>query len=155
MDDGKVCFFLEASFAGDVRDSTSTSGGVLRVFGLHLVFQFRGCATSKMQFLTAVKSLKLIRLTQVYAWMVYQLCNLESVFWKRFPKICWCFPAVMGRVTVELTVGLTHMHPLFTSSHVVSQHSRPTNKSHNHGSGAQFVSGMRTSTVARRPRQER
>ena len=115
MDDCKVCFFLEASFAGDVRDSKSTSGGVLCVFGLHLVFQFRGCARSKMQFLT-----KLIRLTQVYAWMVYQLYNLESVFWKRFPKICWCFPAVMGRVTVELTVGLIHMtaHPLFTCSHV-------------------------------------
>ena len=101
-----------------------------------------------MQFLTAVQSLKLFRLTQVYEWMVYQFYILDSVFWKRFPKICWCFPAVMGRVTVELTVGLIHMtaHPLFTCSHVVSQHSRPMNKSHNHGSRAQFVS-PRTFTV--------
>ena len=68
--------------------------------------------------------------------------------------LSWCFPAVMGRVTGELTVRLLHMTalPLFTCSHVVSQYSRPTNKSHNHGSGAQFVS-PRTLTVARRRQQ--
>ena len=57
----------------------------------------------------------------------------------------------MGRVTVELTVRLVHMTalPLFTCTHAVSLHSRPTNKSHNHGSGAQFVS-PRTLTVALR-----
>ena len=62
----------------------------------------------------------------------------------------------MGGVTVELTVGLIHITalPLFTRSHVVSQHSRPTNGSHNRGSRAQFVSS-RTLTVARRLQQGR
>ena len=35
IEDCKLGFFQNASFAGDVQDSTSTSGGLLCVFGSH------------------------------------------------------------------------------------------------------------------------
>ena len=43
------------------------------------LFPFRGCARSKPQFLTAVPSLKLYRLTQVDVWMTRKLFNFGSV----------------------------------------------------------------------------
>ena len=49
------------------------------------LFPSRGCARSKPQFLTAVESLKLFRLTQVHVWMVYQLYNFGSAYWKDYP----------------------------------------------------------------------
>ena len=49
------------------------------------LFQFRGCARSKPQFLTAVQSLQLFRWTQVYVCMDYQLLNFRNVSWKHFP----------------------------------------------------------------------
>ena len=43
------------------------------------LFQCHGCAKSKPQFLTAVPSLKLFRLMQVYGWTVHQRLNLGTL----------------------------------------------------------------------------
>ena len=57
----------------------------VRVLDHTRLFPFRGCARSKPQFLTAVPSLKLFRLTQVYVWMGCQLYNFGRVCWKHYP----------------------------------------------------------------------
>ena len=46
------------------------------------LFPFRGCARSKPPSLTALPSLTLFRLTQVYVWMAHQLINLENSCWE-------------------------------------------------------------------------
>ena len=69
--------FQDASLASDLRDSHIN---VRRFYCAYLdhtrLFPFHGNARGKPQFLTSVPSLKLLRLTQVYVWMVFQLFNL-------------------------------------------------------------------------------
>ena len=55
-----------------------------RIWITHVCSPFRGCARSKPQFLTAVLSLKFLRLTQVYEWTVlpalqFGECVLETL----------------------------------------------------------------------------
>ena len=57
----------------------------MRILDHTRLFQFRGCARSKPQFLTAVQSLKLFRWTQAYVWMDYQLVKFGNVCWKHSP----------------------------------------------------------------------
>ena len=56
----------------------------MRIWITHVCSHFLDVQKSEPQFLTAVQSLKLFRLTQVYVWMDYRLFNLESVSWKHY-----------------------------------------------------------------------
>ena len=69
------------------------------------LFPFRGCARSKPQFLTAVPSLKLYRLTQVDVWMTRKLFNFGSVCWERYS-------VSQPRETLSVTIakGSSHSH---------------------------------------------
>ena len=70
--DCKLGSFQHASFARDLRDPKSTSGGVYCAYLDHIrLFPFFGRVRSKPQILTAVQNLKLFRLTLVHAWTVY------------------------------------------------------------------------------------
>ena len=73
------------------------------------VFQFRGCARSKPQFLIAVESLNLFRLTLIYVWMAYQLYNLENVSWKRHPQS-----------QPRETLSVTHAKESFRLTHILT-----------------------------------
>ena len=82
IEDCKLGLFQDALFAGDLRDSKSTSGGLLCVLGSHTFVPIPWMCQRQ----TAVShSMKLFRLTQVYVWMVYQLYNWVSVCWEHFP----------------------------------------------------------------------
>ena len=56
----------------------------VRIGITHVCVHFVGVPGAN-RFLTAVPSMKLYRLTQVYVWMVYQLYNWECVCWEHFP----------------------------------------------------------------------
>ena len=62
IQDCKDGLFQDVSFARDLQVSTSSSGGVVRVFG---PFQFLGCARNKQTCLTAVPNQKYICWTHV------------------------------------------------------------------------------------------
>ena len=81
----KLGLFQDASLAGDLRDSKSTSRGLLCVFGSHTFVPISWMCRSEPHLLTASQSLTLFRLTQVYVWMVYWLFNFGSASWKHCP----------------------------------------------------------------------
>ena len=73
------------------------------------LFPSHGCARSKPQFLTAVPSLKLFRLTQVYVWMVYQLSS--------FGTACWAFCLVKQPLE---TLCVTNARESFRLIHILT-----------------------------------
>ena len=65
-------YFRTLTFAGDLEDSKSTSGGTLCVFGSHTFVPI-----SWMCEQTVRRNLKLFLLTQVYAWMELNCCKIS------------------------------------------------------------------------------
>ena len=120
--------FQEASFARDLRDPKSTSGGVYCAYLDHIRFvPCFGCAESKSQILTAVPSLIFFCQTQVYVWMDYQLFNFGIVSWKRYPvsQLRGNFSVTHAKESFRLThiltlcvlSLLTTLHPTFPTVH--------------------------------------
>ena len=69
----RLGLFQDSDFEGDLEDSKSTIGGVLRIFGSRTLSQSVGCARNKHRFRTVLQNLKLFLWTLDYVWMGYLL----------------------------------------------------------------------------------
>ena len=78
IEDCKLRIFQDASVAGDLQYSKSTSGGML------CVFLFPGGARHKQPCLTAVPNQKEFLWPLIGEWEVNQHCNCGIVSWRHF-----------------------------------------------------------------------
>ena len=70
----RLGLFQDSDFAGDLKDSKSTSGGILSASSeVEHSFPRVGCVRNKLQSFTAHPNLKLFLWTLVCAWMVFSL----------------------------------------------------------------------------------
>ena len=96
--------FQDASCAGDLKDSKSTSGGMLCMFGTRTSVPL-SWKCKKRKCLTAEQSLRSFRLMQDFGWMDYQHSNFWECAWKH-GQLCapGATPSINEMSLIELSV---------------------------------------------------
>ena len=76
IEDCKLGLFQDASYAGELRDSLSSSGGLLCILGSHTFVPISWMCKKQSAVSHSSAESQLFRLTQVHQWMDHQLFNL-------------------------------------------------------------------------------